>query len=392
MSVMTWRRADRAEPVRPPAVREESLPSVPTLASLARTHGQQPVRVRLWVGAALRRLYGRRATGPIGERVRAAHDLARQLGLPIADWWSAAAGTDVRTVVTQVTRFLSRTAAPYRAAIRGLKTDGSLMDALASVNVPGHLDGEELAHLFSAWSADSGLLDGLVRPIEGRLRRDPAGRSYAAHGHGRVVVEVGLTGRLDDYATLFHEGLHALHFGHQRADLSAVLLHNLDRSVTEAFAVLGGSRIAPAVLTAYRPEIATPDWKRRFSIRRLLRRRVAGARVCAWNWLLTTDLPLTEVHRRTTELLELEFGALERLLRDPLTDASYARATLLAEALGSLLACRFGPNWPVQPAAAAVLKEWWADGPAVTAEWFAGSVNLDVDKVVDLICGELCEA
>jgi hypothetical protein len=215
----------------------------------------------------------------------------------------------------------------------------------------------------------------------------------------RVPEEVHLVvppiGGREDFATLFHEGGHAEHYGNTEAALPFEFRHLGDNAVTESFAfLLEGLTADPAwlreVLGIEDPDAAVSHAR----AARLLMLRRYSAKIAYEVELHGPGTELGSMQRRYVELLSERVGVdwpAEPWLSDidpGFYVACYLRAWALELSWRRALRERFGETWFRQPEAGEWLLALWRQGQRLDAEELLGE-TLDETLDFDGLASEL---
>lgn len=209
---------------------------------------------------------------------------------------------------------------------------------------------------------------------EERPRKSPRAFCSAVKIPGEIYLVISPHGGHDDYRALFHEGGHAQHFAHARADQPFAFRGLGDNSVTEGFAfVLEHLLYSAAWLRRYlgMEESETYLSFVRFHKLYFLRRYAAK---------LLYELDLHEsgdvrAHgKRYTDLLTAHVGV-RHSPEDYLSDlddgfycARYLRAWIFDAQVRAVFARRWGEEWYLDREAGAQLRELWSFGQRNSAE------------------------
>jgi hypothetical protein len=195
----------------------------------------------------------------------------------------------------------------------------------------------------------------------------------------RVPEEVHLVvppiGGREDFATLFHEGGHAQHYGNTEAALPFEFRHLGDNAVTESFAfLLEGLTADPVwlreVLGVEDPDAAVSHAR----AARLLMLRRYSAKIAYEVELHGPGIELDSMRSRYVELLSERVGVAwpaEPWLSDidpGFYVACYLRAWALERSWRRALRERFGESWFLRPEAGKWLLALWGQGQRVDAE------------------------
>lgn len=320
------------------------------------------------------------------EQIGGQHSAARELG------WSNYAAmcadcqrVDLTALRAQTDAILAASQAAYPRLLEPnvTATLGYGMDRLHRGDLPrlfraagqdGVFPGERLlatlVDTLSGLGVDARRQPGLTLDVDPRPGKSPRAFCAPVRTPGEVYLVISPIGGRDDYAALFHEGGHAQHAVHARAELPFEYRYVGDHAVSETYAFLLQHLLAeeawlerhadggdPAALAAYDR-----------AVRLLYVRRYAAK--------LAYELELHGEGGGTGPAMAERYGELlggaigvEWPSQSYLADvdpgfycACYLRAWALEAALRTHLRERFGPSWFRSREAGAVIRDLWSDG------------------------------
>jgi hypothetical protein len=342
-----------------------------------------------------------------GEMLERWHRICAELGWPsYLDAFADLRELDLTGLRRQLDEFAAATAGRYPAVVDpeleravGTPLDGlrrsDLVRFFRAVNLdplfpPGHLV-ESFRRTLAGIGIDFDAQSNVLLDTESRPSKSP--RAFCATP--RVPEEVHLVvppiGGREDFATLFHEGGHAEHYGNTEAGLPFEFRHLGDNAVTESFAfLLEGLTADPAwlrdVLGVEDPEAAVSHAR----AARLVMLRRYSAKIAYEVEIHGPGVELDSMRRRYVELLGERVGVAwpqEPWLSDidpGFYVACYLRAWALELSWRRGLRERFGETWFLQPEAGEWLLALWRQGQRVDAEELLAETlgeTLDFDRL-----------
>jgi hypothetical protein len=325
------------------------------------------------------------------EQLQRWHSSCSELGWPsYLDAYADLRALDLRELGTRLDRFARATesAYPLVADPEFERTVERRLGELRRADLPrvfraAHLDSsfppDRLTGSFRETLGSMGIdLDAqsnVLLDTESRPSKSP--RAFCATP--RVPDEVHLVvppiGGRDDFATLFHEGGHAEHYGSTDRGLPFEFRHLGDNAVTESFAFLLEGLTADPEWLAEVLEIDDPGPAVEHArAARLVMLRRYSAKLSYELELHAPGANLDAVRERYASLLSERVGVPwppETWLADVdpgFYAACYLRAWALEVSWRRALRERFGPRWFQRPEAGAWLRALWAQGQRLDAE------------------------
>jgi hypothetical protein len=341
------------------------------------------------------------------EVLQRSHSICAELGWrSYLDAYADVRGIDLRALSARLDRFARATARGYPAVVDP-ELERSVSRRLAELrrsDLPRffrapHLDArfpdDRLVPAFRETLAGLGIdLDGqenVLLDTERRPSKSPRAFCATPRVPGEVHLVVPPIGGREDFATLFHEGGHAEHYGCTAAALPFEYRHLGDNSVTESFAfLLEGLTSDPhwlrAVLGVSDPEPATEHAR----AAKLVMLRRYSAKIAYEVELHGPGAELEVMPERYAGLLSERVGIpwpSETWLSDVdpgFYVACYLRAWALEVSWRALLVERFGEGWFERAEAGEWLRGLWSRGQELDAGELlaeAGGGGLDVDRL-----------
>jgi hypothetical protein len=319
------------------------------------------------------------------------HRICTELGWPsYLDAFAELRALDLGGLRRRLDEFAEATGGRYRAVVDpeleravGMPLAdlqrSDLVRVFRAVNLDRLFPSDRLVESFRRTLAGIGIdLDAQLNVLldtESRPSKSP--RAFCATP--RVPEEVHLVvppiGGREDFATLFHEGGHAEHYGNTEGSLPFEFRHLGDNAVTESFAfLLEGLTADPAwlreVLGIEDPDAAVSHAR----AARLLMLRRYSAKIAYEVELHGPGVELDSMRSRYVELLSDRVGVAwpaEPWLSDidpGFYVACYLRAWALERSWRRALQERFGESWFRQPEAGEWLLALWGQGQRLDAE------------------------
>ena len=331
--------------------------------------------------------------------------LIRELGWDsYAQAWAQLRGIDLEALAAQTRRFVEATDPVYERIVDP-ELERVLGESLAGITRT------DLARFFRAPGLDgsfseAGLIPALERTAAGMglaLERQPnirldteqrptkTSRAYCAPVRvpDEVYLVVPRVGGREDYAALFHESGHALHYANVDAALPAEYRYLGDNSVTESFAFLiehvtEDEGWISQVLGASADGV--PAHAR--AVKLMFLRRYA-AKIAYELELHGADPDLAAMPGRYAELMQgalgLEWTPVSWLsdVDDAFYVAGYLRAWALETRWRASLCERVGERWFTEPEAGEWLRGLWRQGQRLRAdELLAEVLGVELDFAV----------
>ncbi len=334
------------------------------------------------------------------ERVRALHELARELGEEsYVALYSRVKGIDFDRLGVSLQVFLAESETVYFAALRRYLARIDIEQGDASRADLAHvLRGQIFDPLFPAnrlvptltetlrgLGIDIARQPNVTLDLQPRPNKTPRAWCVAVRVPGDVRLSVRPTGGDNDYAALLHEAGHLEHYAGADAELPVAMRYLGDNSLTEAYAflleylmhepawlseqlgVMEGETLVYLDFAAFR---------KLYQLRRYVAKLLHELRLHRG-----LDLGLARAYYAgvLSFLVGVRYPESAYLadLDDGLYAGQYLRAWMLEGSISTALRTLFGPTWWRTPAAGEHLRERWSEGQRWTAEEVVASLWYD---------------
>jgi hypothetical protein len=369
--------------------------SMPYRAAAVAQANEGDAERRAAIEAARNAILSERLTPLHREMLERWHRICVELGWPsYVDAFAELRGLDLRGLRRQLDEFAAATEERYPAVVdpeleravgmplaRLRRSD--LVRVFRAVNLDPLFPPDRLVDSFRRTLAGIGIdLDAqsnVLLDTESRPSKSPRAFCATPRVPGEVHLVVPPIGGREDFATLFHEGGHAEHYGNTAAELPFEFRHLGDNAVTESFAfLLEGLTAAPAWLReVLGADVDEPAVAHARAVRLLMLRRYS-AKIAYEVELHGPGVELDSMRDRYVELLSDRVGVPwpgEPWLSDVdpgFYVACYLRAWALERSWRRALQERFGESWFQRPEAGEWLRALWGQGQRLGAEELLG--------------------